>query len=326
MAQDAASGERPLVGHGQLRHNARLPFTRLPPQAAAGIGAFGVSTLLSVAHLLLAFAFAALISGVLFGERRLGAYIGTAAFAVSYALLLGARAPVVPTEWSGLSVIFIIVALVAYLLLALVLVPLGSILGRRLRARLELPPRARRLPMAAGLVGALAMAVSWAVLLAIPDEESFEMRLSDEWKSYSAPLRRSWDPAYGDQFLAALGSTDRPSYQNPPRVPVVGVSVATGFNRPDDCNRAFNVWGAPPSTFYDSELVDWGDTTLPVGPAFELVRAPEGLVHYSYSVARDRWAGVFPHQLCYVIVVTVPAGWPMDAMDARALAEAFRFR
>jgi hypothetical protein len=304
-----------------------LIVTRLPTQAVAAIEAFDVSTPLSVAHAAFAFVLAPLISGVLFGDRRVGAYIGTAAFAVSYGLLLHARAPVVPTEWSGLVVIFVTVAQVSYLLLAIVLVPLGSMLGRRLRERLEHAPHTRRLPMQAGFVGALVMAVSWAVLLAIPDEQSFEMRLPDEWKPFSAPIRRSWDPAYGDQFLAALGSTERPSYRDPPRVPVVGVSVAPGFNATaDDCSRIFNVWGAPPSTLHDSELVDWEETTLPVGPAFEMVRAPEGLVHYSYSVVRERWAGVFPRTLCYVIVVTIPAGSLMDAMDARALAEEFRFR
>jgi hypothetical protein len=215
-----------------------------------------------------------------------------------------------------------------YLLMALVLVPLGSILGRRLLGRPEQAPSARRLPMLAGLVGTLAMAISWTVLLTIPDEQSFEMRLSDNWKPFSVPPRRSWDPSYGDQFLAAYGSADRPSYEDPPRVPVVGVSVAHGGSdaTPDDCSRIFNVWGAPPSTLYDSELVDWEETALPVGPAFEMIRAPEGLVHYSYSMTRERWTGLFPWRLCYLIVVTVPAGWSMDAMDARALAEAFRFR
>lgn len=283
---------------------------------------------LSVGQSLVLWLTAPILAGAAFRGRRLGAYVGVAASAVAHRALMDSRAEPAPAEWSGLGVVFLNVILIVYLVIVALLVPLGSSIADRLVRRIGPRPGFGRLSRIAAAGGVVAMAVTFTLAVSIPDEDSFAMDVPTGWQIVDTPQRARWDPAYGNEFTAVLGIGGMPSTERPPETPVVGVSVAAGFSGrldPGDCYRAFEGWTSI-SSLYRGDLVRSGDTTLPVGPAFELVRYAEGLTHHSYAVERERHVGYHARPLCYIVVVTVPDAWPMAEADVRAIAEGFSFR
>lgn len=270
----------------------------------------------------------AALAGAAFPHRRLGAYVGVVAAAFAHRALMDGRADTAPREWGGLGDIILNIVVLIYVAIAALLIVLGSYIGARVARRFGRRPVATRLRTIVAAAGLGAFAATWAIALSIPDYQSFAMRVPPAWQVLDAPGRFDWEPAYGHEFTAVLGARRMPSAEQPPETPVVGVSVAVGRTDPigpDDCYHAFQDWGAT-STLFRADLGRFGATMLPAGRAYELVRHPEGLTHYSFALGRVRHIGYDARPLCYIVVVTVPDGWPMADADARAIAEGFSFR
>jgi hypothetical protein len=244
--------------------------------------------------------------------------------AVFYRALELSRAQFPPGEWSSLYAFFDNVIIVAFCVVAAPLMWLGS----RVAPRAGWGRRVNRLTSAAGAVGLFAMCWTWALALGIPDDTSFEIDLPPGATVVERdPFDSRWEPAYGNERTALLAPGTMPTAAAVPSVPVVGVSVARSGRYPgaQECYNLFQTW-ASVSTLYRAPLVKWGDTLLPAGPAFELTRGPDGMVHYSYALFRQRRLALHSIDLCYLVVVTVPAGWPMTEVEARQIVETFRFR
>ena len=76
----------------------------------------------------------------------------------------------------------------------------------------------------------------------------------------------------------------------------------------------------------ETEPVRADEAQLPVGPTYEWIGKRDGLTFYSYSFGRERRVLFDSRQLCYMLVITFPDTAGMTEVDARAIAESFRYR
>jgi hypothetical protein len=274
---------------------------------------------------------APVVAGAAIREHRLAVYLGVLVAAVAFRILDGSRARLPFTEMDGLGEVVGNIALIVYAVMAAPLVLLGAQLGERATRRTPARPQTRRLITSVAAGGMTLYALTFALSSAVPDAGSFTIDLSPEW--HALPYAAS-DPTYGQDFTAMprpipsiLRSTDVPSYYQPPTIPVVGVSVHSVWwpGTPADCFGAFDPWPGNPM-LYQTERIRAGETTLPVGPAYEWVGKRENLTFYAYSFGRERRLLFHTRQLCYMAVVTVPDTSSMTEADARAIAESVRYR
>jgi hypothetical protein len=214
--------------------------------------------------------------------------------------------------------------------LALVTVPFALWLG----ARLAPPTPARGHPtpsgigIAAGLIALVVTAGTAIPAFAVPSRSSFAFDLPSGWNTlphtYDTAL---FDPTYGDDFTAVLGSSDPPKRDWPPTTPILGVSTVRVEETPAVCIQQIHGWSTRDVPLYQGETIESGKVDLPTGAAFRKLTAPrsDGSRLYGWGIVRTREVGVLTEPLCYMLVLSVPEGTVTTA-EADAIAASFRFR
>jgi hypothetical protein len=136
-----------------------------------------------------------------------------------------------------------------------------------------------------------------------------------------------FDPTYGDDFTAVLGSSDPPTRNGPPTSPILGVSTMRVAETPAVCIQQIHGWSTRDVPLYQGETIESGVVDLPTGAAFRKLTAPrsDGSRLYGWGIVRTRQVGVLTEPLCYMLVLSVPGGTVTPA-EADAIAASFRFR
>jgi hypothetical protein len=268
---------------------------------------------------------APIVLGAIYPNRRLAAYLGLVAALVAFIMLGATRADLPQGEWSGFGRIVENVVLIAYATLAAGLVVSGAAMGSRMARRPRMRVRGSTALHALTASGILVTALTLSMSIWLPDSRAYAVYLGPEWVSAGPYL--SFDPTYGTDFQAELVTLERPDFYKPPTHPVLGVSVVSlpAFSAPLDCFHAFVPWPGNPM-LTQTKLSRSGDTTLPIGPAYEWIGQREGLTFYSYSFGRERRILFDSRPLCYMLVVTVPSSSSMTEADARTIVESFRYQ
>ena len=312
--------------------NGERPARGLDGRTGAVLGGLGLAApLIWLAHLPLPGAIhdvasgigwvaAAAIAGWAYGTRWAWASLGVSS---SLGLVVALDALVIgylPGEWSGFDKVIWRISMVVVAVFPL----LPAMIGTLAHDGAESPRLARRASRV-GVAVVAASALSFATLLVSPATSSFALSLGAHWEVVPAD-RSPETAAYGHHLTAVHGSATPPDRSGWPSDPVVGVSVTRGNGEQDACYRAWNGWPGDPSPLYEAAPVDWGSVTLSAGPAYRVVRAgPDGSVMVGYAMARDRFVGVVLERVCYLLVVTIPAGSDLTEADAARIADGFRF-
>ena len=287
-------------------------------------GGFAAGTLASLLGIFFGWPVLALGVGALSRGRLVFALLGLGAAAFAWTRIYATLSPLPPFEGPDYGLAF-------GAPLAILTTPIALWLGSRLAPA----PRTRResTPSGVGLVaGAIALVVTGLTALPaflVPSTSSFSLDLPAGWtrlpRSYDTAL---FDPTYGDDFTAVFGSSDPPSRDWPPRTPVLGVSTVRVEETPAVCIQQIHGWSTRDVPLFQGETIEAAAVELPSGPAFRKVTAPrsDGARLYGWGIVRGRQVGVVSEPLCYIVVLSVPAGAALTPADADAIAASFRFR
>ena len=272
-----------------------------------------------------------LVGGAIFRGHVLGAWLGCVSAAVALLILFSMLTRSPPHEYSGLDQGIYTIGVFVFAFLAavgLMAYELASVVGggewfapRGLVSRIGAVIAA-----VVGVVAIVATVVTWVGLIDRPGLQSYELSLPAGWTIVDRVGYR--DPALGETLTGVYGTDESPTSGESPEHPVVGVSVTRAAASPTECLGAFQGWPGVDSILYDSALLDHGLVSLPAGPAYREVRAPEpsGTVVYGYGLHRIRSIGFIREQLCYAVVVTLPPDSPVSRRAAEAIVRSFRFR
>ena len=206
------------------------------------------------------------------------------------------------------------VALVAYLVS----------LGLRFAGHMDAAPRSS---IALGLVAVLALVATFASLGMAP--ESFAIQPPTGWSSFG---RSYYAPEIGaDARWTPSGQPDDTNWDDTgPSVPTLAVSVVRYSSdslepaTPETCLYSMQTWAAHTSWLYARDRTGYA---VPVpNAAGIMVTTPSGAHVYAFAVQRTRTVGFLPQHLCYVVVMSVPPGYPEVEAQVPTVFATFRLR
>jgi hypothetical protein len=216
-----------------------------------------------------------------------------------------------------------------FLVVGLLLAAAGHAVGAWLRPSRDWLPL-RWIAIAGGLASVAFVVVTLAFVT--PARSSFEVTLPSGWTTLSETTGRYLP--YCRDFAAVEGSVD--FLEEEPTVPAL-CGVAEKLTRlPDetdanvgDAEWCYHVFDHEGPTV--DPLDQWSQRASPPSPAIsgaheEIRVSQSGTVVYGLGLERTREVGPTQEQVCYVVVVTVPKGWPMTEADVNGILSTFRFR
>jgi len=269
---------------------------------------------------------AILVGGIAFGiaYRSALTLVGELASVWCWSALQGSLAPHVPSETPGgfeLAMAFIGglgLAMAAYVVSLLF----------RLRPR---PKIGRRPGLVLGLVSVIVFASSVVVVATTPYGSSFTIETPPGWATYSVSVDYTVGPEYGTTFRASVSGIETPQNSSGPLAPMLGVSVLRrefGNYADSDCLRILDSWGGPASWLYTgyNEHKDTSLSPAVSGAAEVLVRTAAGDRIYGLGVSRNRMVGFVPENLCYLVVVSLPADSMLTEAQVNDIFATFRLR
>jgi hypothetical protein len=266
------------------------------------------------------------VGGIAFGiaYRSALTLVGELASVWCWSALQGSLAPHVPSETFGgfeLAMAFIgglALAMAAYVVSLLF----------RLRPR---PKVGRRPGLVLGLISVIVFGSSVVVVAATPYGSSFTIETPAGWAPHSVSVDWNVGPEYGTTFRASVSGIETPLDSTGPLVPMLGVSVLRrefGDYATSDCLMILDTWGGPSSWLY-SGINQREDTSLSpaISGAHEvLVKTPAGDRIYALDISRNRMVGFVPENLCYLVVISLPADSMMTEAQVNDIFATFRFR